>query len=65
MDKVKAGVKTKSADAMRKASMEKNKYKNKPYSDRNHPMNRERTGASILKEDPVYKGGGGKILNCR
>jgi len=65
VDKVKAGVKTKSADAMRKASMLKNKYRNNPYADPMHPMNRESTGASTLKEDPIYKGGGGKILNCR
>jgi len=56
-----------SADAnkMRKESMRKNKNRNNPYADPNHPMNRERTGPSTLKEDPVYKGGGGKILNCR
>jgi|SaaInl3SG_22_DNA_1037383.scaffolds.fasta_scaffold14534_2 hypothetical protein len=53
------------ADKMRKASMEKNKYKKKPYSDRNHPMNRERTGASVLKEDPLYKSSGGTVLNNR
>ena len=29
----------------------------------NHPMNTEKTTG--LKEDPVYKAGGGKILNCR
>ena len=50
---------------MRKASMLKNKYRNNPYADPRHPVNRELTGPSTLKEDPVYKGGGGKILNCR
>ena len=30
-----------------------------------HPMNRESTGLSTLKEDPVYKKSGGKIYNCR
>jgi len=56
-----------SADAnkMRKESMRKNKNKNNPYADPNHPMNRERTGASVLKEDPLYKSSGGIILNNR
>ena len=35
------------------------------HLDPNHPMNRERTGPSTLKEDPVYKKSGGKIYNCR
>ena len=35
------------------------------YANPNHPMNKERTGPSVLKEDPVYKKSGGKIYNCR
>jgi len=34
-------------------------------ADPKHAMNRERTGPSMLKEDPVYKKSGGKIYNCR
>lgn len=46
--------------------IEKKKPKKKdPYADPNHPMNRERTGPSTLKEDPVYKKCGGKIYNHR
>jgi hypothetical protein len=44
----------------------KKKGKVKPrHKDPNHPMNRERTGPSTLKEDPVYKKSGGMIYNNR
>jgi hypothetical protein len=51
----------------KKEAFKKHK-KNKGYyhkADPNHPMNSERTGPSTLKEDPVYKKSGGKVLNCR
>jgi hypothetical protein len=61
--------------AREKMSMPKSKsqafedYKKKKgyrhKADPKHAMNRERTGPSTLKEDPVYKKSGGKIYNCR
>jgi hypothetical protein len=53
-------------DSEGKRKKPKAKSKVKPrHLDPNHPMNRERTGPSTLKEDPVYKKSGGKIYNCR
>jgi len=51
----------------KKEAFKKYKKKEGTYhkADPLHPMNRERTGPSTLKEDPVYKKSGGKIYNCR
>jgi len=53
-------------DSKGKPKKPKAKDRVKPrHKDPNHPMNRERTGPSTLKEDPVYKKSGGKIYNYR